>query len=142
MKTLTDFLSPKIVRSLKLLYRASEHNFSTTDFHQCCDVVPNTLTLVKTEFGNVIGGFTPLTWNRARDGHYEPDSLLDTFLFSLTLKQKMLLTNPSRAIANDANFGPVFGAGHDLAIADHANRNANSVAEFPTSYNNGYNKSQ
>ena len=63
-KTVIDFfkaggMQPK---EFKLLYRASEHNFKAAAFHQKCDNIPNTVTLVKTQFGKVFGGFTPLTW--------------------------------------------------------------------------------
>lgn len=54
----------------------------------------------------------------------------------------MKLTESSCATANDSRFGPVFGSGHDLAIADMADRYAHSSCEFPSSYNNGYGKNQ
>lgn len=54
----------------------------------------------------------------------------------------MPIQDPARAIANDANFGPVFGSGHDLAISDQANRCRNSISEFPTSYNNSLPRNQ
>lgn len=44
------------------MFRASENNFSVKEFHKLCDGIPNTLTLVKTEFNKVIGGFTPIPW--------------------------------------------------------------------------------
>ena len=31
----------------KLLYQASRDGFSTTDFHEKCDKIPNTLTIIK-----------------------------------------------------------------------------------------------
>lgn len=37
--------SPK---RLSLLFRASEHDFSAVKFHQYCDGIPHTLTLVRT----------------------------------------------------------------------------------------------
>lgn len=125
-KTLMDFFLPKLVKTFKLLFRASEHRFSVTEFHTFCDLIPNTLTIVRTEFGEKIGGFTPLQWNQARDGHYETDQSGNSFLFSLTRKEKMKLVDPARAIANDKKFGPVFGSGHDLAIADMGDRHAHS----------------
>jgi hypothetical protein len=50
----------------------------------------------------------------------------------------------SHAIKNDANWGPGFGHGRDLAIADRCHQNNKSFANFPTSYNyNGkYTESQ
>lgn len=47
---------------LELLFRASEHDFSALKFHQFCDGVPHTLTIIATEFGKTIAGYTPLTW--------------------------------------------------------------------------------
>ena len=47
----------------KLLYRASEHNFSGEVFHEKCDEVADTLTLVYTEFGKTIAGYSRYKWN-------------------------------------------------------------------------------
>ncbi len=41
-----------------------------------------------------------------------------------------------KAIADRIDYGPVYGGGHDLCIADKCNQN-NSGANFPTSYNCG-----
>lgn len=41
----------------KLIYRATEHGFSATKFHQKCDGISNTLTIIKTTVGNVFGGY-------------------------------------------------------------------------------------
>ena len=51
---------------IELLYRASEHKFSAQSFHKKCDNIADTLTLVKTEFGKVIGGFSHYAWNAAK----------------------------------------------------------------------------
>ena len=50
------------VKRFQLLFRASDHNFEAAKFHQNCDKIPNTLTIAKTEFGKIIGGFTTLEW--------------------------------------------------------------------------------
>ena len=49
-------------KNFKLLYRASENDFKAAVFHKKCDNIPNTFTMAKTEFGRILGGFTPLTW--------------------------------------------------------------------------------
>lgn len=51
----------------KLLFRASEHYFSASEFHKHCDGVQNTLLIAKTEFDKVIGGFTPNKWHAPLD---------------------------------------------------------------------------
>ena len=53
------------ISSFKLLYRASEHNFSSAQFHQKCDDKPNTLVIVQTEFDKIVGGFTAKSWNQS-----------------------------------------------------------------------------
>lgn len=70
-------------RRFELLYRGSENNFKASIFHQKCDNIPNTLTIVKTHFGKIIGGFTKYTWNQVEDKHYVEDLEKQAFLFSL-----------------------------------------------------------
>ena len=45
-----------------------------------------------------------------------------------------MVTNTSFPIYRDPSYGPTFGGGHDIYIADNANQNANSYANFGTSY--------
>ena len=47
---------------VRLLYRASENEFSVAKFHDKCDEVENTMTIVLTESEKIIGGFTTLPW--------------------------------------------------------------------------------
>ena len=48
----------------KLLYRASETGFLSSQFHSKCDYIPNTLTILKAN-GFIFGGFTSVTWDGA-----------------------------------------------------------------------------
>jgi hypothetical protein len=48
---------------LKLLFRASYHNFQAEKFHQFCDNVPDTVTIIRTEFNKSIAAYTPLKWS-------------------------------------------------------------------------------
>lgn len=45
---LSKLFEHKSVKNAKLLFRASENNFSVKEFHKVCDGIPNTLTLVRT----------------------------------------------------------------------------------------------
>ena len=47
----------------KLIYRASEHEYTASSFHAHCDNKGPTLILIKTIQGNIYGGFTTLSWN-------------------------------------------------------------------------------
>ncbi len=44
------------------------------------------------------------------------------------------VTRPSSAIYMKSIFGPTFGAGHDIYIADKANSSINSYTKFGVSY--------
>lgn len=50
-------------KQLKLLFRASEHEFSAKQFHKYCDKIRHTFVLIKTEYGKTIAGYTPCVWN-------------------------------------------------------------------------------
>ena len=126
------------IKSIDLLYRASEEGFSVAKFHQLCDNHPNTVVLVRTQFNKVIGGYTPLVW-KSTTGTMHADVSRQSFLFSLTLKQKMELIDAKSAIFNYSMYGPCFGAGSDLAIFPDADTERNSYSDFPYSYNNAYN---
>jgi hypothetical protein len=41
-----------------LIYRASQDGFEANDFHSKCDQKPNTLMIIKSEHGNIFGGYT------------------------------------------------------------------------------------
>ena len=66
------FNTLKDPKQLKLLYRGTDHEFSVTAFHNKCDNIPNTLTVVKTEFNKTIAAFTKYPW--AQEGGYVSDS--------------------------------------------------------------------
>ncbi len=78
-------------RAAKLLYRASEENFKTIKFHEKCEKISHTLTLCETVHGKVIGGYTPLAWDKANDGQYQKDVSGSSFIFSLSNNHKFLL---------------------------------------------------
>ena len=93
----------------RLLYRASENDYSVGKFHDKCDGVKNTLTLVRTQKDKVIGGFTPLPWRSTSGSEIEADNSRKSFMFSLSLAEKYPLTNPNVAVAHNRTRGPMFG---------------------------------
>ena len=118
-----------------MLYRASENGFSAAEFHKKCDNIEHTLTLIRTEFGRTIAGYTPLKWNQVASGNYAADNSGKSFLLQVDLKQKMTLTQPQYAICCHSNYGPIFGDVHDIVISDKCDANNQSYANFPHSYN-------
>lgn len=56
-------MGPKDSYFLKRIFKASEHNFDTTKFHELCDDITKTVTVAELANGNIVGGYTPLSWN-------------------------------------------------------------------------------
>ena len=62
-------------------------------------------------------------------------STSNAFIFSLRNKEglgpfKSMVTDSSSAIYRHSNYGPTFGDGHDIYIANSANSNVNSYTDF------------
>jgi hypothetical protein len=120
----------------QLLYRGSEHGFLGQNFHSRCDKHANTLTVIKSENGNIFGGYTEQLWD-STSGHRADKN---AFLFSLVNKDKqpikMKIKEPSYAIYCHSKFGPTFGHTHcDLIIKDNSNvRACNSSVDFGQTY--------
>lgn len=117
----------------KLLYRATDDGFSSRNFHEKCDGIPNTLTVIKSSSGNIFGGFTEKAWSSI--GEYVEDR--NAFIFSLLNKDnkpfKTMCTYRLDAIYCHKNEGPSFGGG-DLYISSNSNINTDSSSFFSLSY--------
>jgi hypothetical protein len=103
---------------MQLIFRASEHRFRSNIFHKLCDRIPHTLVLVKTNHDKIIGGYTPIEWDVDKDDTYTTDESGSSFLFSLSLMEKMELLKDEIGITQQDDMGPVFGWGHDLCLSD------------------------
>ena len=132
LKVLVPYLPFKLF-STKLLYVASQGEYKAANFHKAVDNHKNTLTLIKSDSGNVFGGFTFLTWKS--DNNYANDDKKESFLFSLTHKtQHKLFQNPIYAIYNNPSYGPTFGGGHDIYISNDCHLNLSSYTNFGYCY--------
>ena len=59
-----DFLK-KILdnpKKVERVFKASKHQFKASEFHAKCDGLKNTMTLIETEFGKIVGGYTSFEW--------------------------------------------------------------------------------
>ena len=92
-------------------------------FHQKCDDKGTTIVVVKTSSDNRFGGYTSKSWGSST-GAYVGDT--SAFLFSFDTKKKYNVNTPNFAIYCNATYGPTFGNGHDLHIANYAPQNNSS----------------
>jgi hypothetical protein len=76
----------------------------------------------------IFGGFTSIDWDSL--GGFGSDPSANAFLFSLMNQNnqscKIRLSNTQYSIYCHTGYGPTFGAGHDIHIANNANITAGS----------------
>jgi uncharacterized FlaG/YvyC family protein len=117
-----------------LLYRATRDGFRGADFHRMCDSKGATCTIIRNG-NNIFGGFTPAAW----DSSNTYNNASGTTIFTLvnpagTVPTQYACINPANAIYCDAQYGPTFGAGHDIYICDNSNSNASSYCGFANTF--------
>ena len=129
MKKLCGFASNQ---TWKLHYRATRDGFTARNFHSKCDGIENTLTIIKSEHGNIFGGFAGEAWNSRN--RFVDDAR--AFVFSLVNKENKPFKVKSAgiyAIRCFSSRGPSFGIG-DIFIASDSNLNRESFSSFGDNY--------
>ena len=71
----------KTDKVFRLAYRASRDGWKGSDFHNQCNFIPNTLTVIKSTKGYIFGGFINGQWN-SYSQLYNSDPY--SFLYTLT----------------------------------------------------------
>ena len=112
-------------REFKLLYRASDHEYSAERFHKLCDGHSPTFVIVHNNYGNIFGGYTTVPWKSA--GGFQEDN--DAFLFVIESNDKKIDTpkiyemHPSGgwSVSFNGKEGPLFGGGYSIRISDKCN---------------------
>jgi hypothetical protein len=124
------------IKKWNLQYRASRDGFDAEEFHKRCDGIANTLTVIKSEHGNIFGGFTEKAWDSSGECYEDPEA----FIFSLVNKEnkpfKVMCTNGFNAIICESSLGPSFGGqnGDDILICSNSHVNKSSLCNFGSSY--------
>jgi TLD len=116
--------------------------FKAQDFHTHCDNKGPTITIIRSHPKNYLfGGYSSLPWtNDASQGSYRSDA--NAFVYTLTnplnipqTKYAVQSTRVQYAVCHQSNYGPTFGAGHDINVADESNNNTTSYTVFGNSFN-------
>ena len=100
-----EFINSKQMIKAELLYRLTRDGNSVQKFHELCDNQGATLVLYRTQNGMKLGGFSPLSWD-TKTGDYKND--WDTFVFSLTRKEKYPKKSINYSIYCHPSYGPYF----------------------------------
>lgn len=118
IKLLRSWIGTGIVK-FKLLYRGSVDGFTGDAFHKKCDEFKPTITIVKSHHNKVFGGYSDVVWTSTNN--YKATA--NSWLFSLDAKEKYK-QKPNQShygVYCYSSYGPTFGGGHDLYIANNSN---------------------
>ena len=129
-KIINDFIDPTKHMKLKLLYSTAVANFDSITFHLLCNGQGPTLTVVKASNGKRFGGYASVSWE-SRQNYVRDDN---AFLFSLDLKKCFKKKAKYSSLYDHSNFGPTFGEGHDLHIANNCKAGSGSYCGGPNTY--------
>jgi len=103
----------------KTLYVATKDGDTAAQFHKLCDDQGATVVIVLTTTGKMFGGYSSHEWGGSARYHTSKTN----FLFRLRpamMKYTVKSSQAAKAIYTDPSYGPTFGEGHDLYIADRA----------------------
>ena len=135
---LSEWIDPVKVIRFSLLFNSNiEGTSSSSTFHYYCDGCFPTITVVYDTAGRKFGGYTTQSWSEPKGSSaYCRDEF--AFLFSLSNKQKYELFNKydNSTIYRYNSYGPTFGAGNDLCIANGCTGNTSSYV-VKSSFNTG-----
>ena len=85
-EALKNWINPSRKIKAELLYRLSENGDKFSTFHELCDDKGPTLTLFHANDENIVGIYTPLSWDSSSSSYWKND--MDTFIFNLNKNQK------------------------------------------------------
>eukprot|EP00347_Sterkiella_histriomuscorum_P020390 403337984 len=128
-------------KQFQLLYRGSKDGYTAQSFHNKCDNQEATVSFILSEFGQIFGGYTSLSW----EGTYSMShSDNDAFLFQLnkrTIHQQ--IANHNQVIVHDKNnLLYTFGRGLDISISENCDQVAESSCIIGKNYANVSNRNQ
>ena len=130
-EALKNWINPLKKIKAKLLYRLSENGDKFSTFHELCDNKGPTLTLFHVNDGNIVGIYTPLSWESPFNGEkWKSDK--EIFIFNLNKNQKYKQINNNGSIRCDRSHGPQtssFGY-YNMKSMSSINHRANVINEY------------
>ena len=126
------------IRKFHLLFKASDHNFCNRKFHALCDNKGATITIIKTNHGNIFGGYTSKSWSTPKSNHaWSKDQ--NAFLFLIKSEDesiqnecpiilKIKKNRADHAVLHKGDLGPTFGA--DIIIRSECNKPSKAIYSF------------
>ena len=101
----TELLKNKKIK-YKLLYRGTRDGMNPSSFHQKCNGIPQTVSIVQTTKGYKFGGYAEKTWENNNNGAWIKDD--KSFVFSIDYMKIYNHIEGTEAILHNNNYGPSF----------------------------------
>ena len=118
------------IRKCQLLFRASDHNYSADKFHSLCNNKGPTITIIKSNYRNIYGGYTSRSWGwelmtSIGSWGWDPDAFLfliksddQTLVNKCPIMFKIKQYQQFYAVFSRRPYGPSFGC-RDICIYDN-----------------------
>ena len=116
----------------KLIFSSENSDDKAVSFHQKCDNIAPTLTLIETKEGFRYGGFTSQFWESSEQSIFKKDK--NAFIFSLDTEKKYEIINEEKSIQCSMYWGPYFGEGGAICVPDNFLEEKNAFYQWPSSY--------
>ena len=100
----TELLKNKKIK-YKLLYRGTRDGMNASSFHQKCNSIPQTVSIVQTTKGYKFGGYAEKTWENHNGIWIKDDK---SFVFSIDHMKIYNHAQGTDAILHNNDFGPTF----------------------------------
>ena len=101
----TELLKNKKIK-YKLLYRGTRDGMNPSSFHQKCNGIPQTVSIVQTTKGYKFGGYAEKTWEYNINEAWIKDD--KSFVFSIDYMKIYNHIEGTEAILHNNNYGPSF----------------------------------
>lgn len=124
---ISKWIHPDKIIKFNLLYTNAKDTDSSSCFHYYCDGAFPTVTVVLDTSNRRFGGYSTQSWAQSTVGASYARAP-GSFIFNLSKKQKYDLQDQfsTNAIYRHNSYGPTFGGGHDLNLANGCKSNSNS----------------
>ena len=143
-KLISNWIHPNKILKFNLLYSTNDGDSSST-FHYYCDGIFPTVTVVLDTSGRRFGGYSTQSWGQSPVGNNYARAP-GSFIFNLSNKKKYDLTdkikgNSVYTVNRHNSYGPSFGGGSDLYLANSSKSSTNNSCSknSSSSYNTGNN---
>ena len=135
-KMISKWIHPDKVIRFNLLFSSDKDGDRASTFHQICDGIFPTITVIQDTSGRKFGGYSTQNWGQSNAGASYTRAP-ESFIFNLSNKQKFELNEQfhKNAVYRHNSYGPTFGGGHDLYIPDQFKSNNSSCNK--NTYNTG-----